>query len=363
VAFILGWQYRWTGPAFGLLLLVLLSYRNSWSMLYHNDNVMVLHVLILGFVRAADAWSWDSWRSGTRPESELVHWRYGWPVQLVCAATTAGYFLAGLAKVAGESGWSWASGESLRGQIAADAIRKALLGESTSALSFFLYDHLWLFTIIGVMSLVVELGAPLALLDRRAGMFWAINAFLMHWGIFFIMSIAFRYQMSGFVFLSFFAVERTIPFLRGFVQRRTGTSRPPLLPEPDRLAGARIVVYDGRCSFCQGQMRILRSLDIFDSLRYLSLHDPRTGELLPEMSFEALMQAMVVVGPDRRRYTGAVAVRHLSRSLPALWPLAPLLHIPGSFGLWSALYDTVARVRYRISGVHCEDRGTCRLPS
>lgn len=362
VAFVIGWQYRWSGPAFGLLLLVLLSYRNSWSMVYHSDNAMVVHVLILGFVRAADAWSLDAWRGGRREPGALVHWRYGWPVQLICAATAAGYFLAGLAKVAGSLGWSWASGEALRGQIAADTIRKALLGESTSALAFYLYEHVWLFTFIGVLSLAVELGAPLAMLSRRAGMFWAANAFLMHWGIFFMMSITFRYQLAGLIFLSFFPVEKLGAFLRGLVRGRTEPARPPEpLPEPT-AAGARIVVYDGRCRFCRGQMSILRALDVFDTLRYLSLHDPRVPELLPGMTRDELLQAMVVLDPQGRRHIGASAVRYLTRSLPALWWLAPLLHIPGSFGLWRALYDAVARVRYRLGGVRCEEEGACRLP-
>ena len=362
VAFVLGWQYRWTGPAFGLLLLVLLCYRNSWSMVYHSDNVLVVHVAILGFVRAADVWSWDAWSTARRLEEAPVHWRYGWPVRLICAATTVGYFLAGLAKVAGDAGWNWASGESLRGQIAADAIRKTLLGESATPLAFLLYEHVWLFAIVGAMSLAVELGAPLAMLSRRAGMFWAVNTFMMHWGIFFIMGITFRYQLSGLVFLSFFPVEKAVPFLRGLAGRRTETaSQPAPLPAPGAAAGARIVVYDGRCRFCEGQMRVLRALDVFESLSYLSLHDPRASALLPEMSFEELMMAMVAVDPEGRRHVGADAVRYLSRTLPALWLLAPLLHIPGSFGLWRALYDRVARIRYRLAGVRCDEDGACRL--
>jgi len=48
VAFILGWRHRVTGPTFAALLLAVLTYRNSWSMIYHNDNVLVLHVVVLG---------------------------------------------------------------------------------------------------------------------------------------------------------------------------------------------------------------------------------------------------------------------------------------------------------------------------
>ena len=211
VAFTIGWLYRLTGPLFGVLLLVLLSYRNSWSMIYHNDNAMVLHVLILGFVAAADAWSIDSWQAKRKTAD---HWSYGWPVQLLSAATLVTYFLSGIAKLKGELGWAWVSGEALRSQVATDAIRKTLLGELPPETAFLLYDHIWIFTCIGILSMLVELGAPLAILTPRARMFWALNAFAMHWGIFFVMGITFRYQMAGILFLSFFPVERLVAMLQ-----------------------------------------------------------------------------------------------------------------------------------------------------
>jgi hypothetical protein len=204
VAFIAGWRFRYTGPLYSVLLLVLLCYRNSWTMIYHSDNAMVFHVLILGFTAAADAWF------RTKPAEPVVHWRYGWPVQLLCGVTLSTYFLSGVAKLAGELGWGWVSGEALRSQVAVDAIRKSLLGEAPPELAFALYEHLWLFTLIGVLSLVTELLAPAAMLSRRLGMFWALNAFAMHWGILFVMGITFRYQLLGIVFLSFFPVERIV---------------------------------------------------------------------------------------------------------------------------------------------------------
>ncbi|MGH7454288.1 MAG: hypothetical protein ACRENG_23235, partial [bacterium] len=60
IAFIFGWQHRYTGPLFGGLLLALLCYRNSWSMIYHSDNALVFHALILGVAPAAEAWSLDA---------------------------------------------------------------------------------------------------------------------------------------------------------------------------------------------------------------------------------------------------------------------------------------------------------------
>jgi len=224
-AFLLGWKHRVTGPLFSGLLLWVLSYRNSWSMIYHSDNALVLHALILGLAPAADVLSLDALgrkreapANASRPDGGLAplpaeSWRYGWPIALLNTATALTYFVAGVSKVVGPSGWGWASGEGMRGQVAVDALRKELLGDGASPLAFALHDKLVLYRILGIGSLAVELGAPLALLDRRLGRVWALAAFGMHWGILFVMDIKFRYQLSGLIFAPFFDVERAAGWL------------------------------------------------------------------------------------------------------------------------------------------------------
>ncbi len=349
LAFVLGWQYRIAGPAFGLGLLVLLCYRNSWSMIYHSDNAMVLHILILGFSRAADVFSLDSYwtKSEDKPTLDDAHWRYGWPVQLISAVTLGAYFLSGVAKLAGESGLSWLLGESLRSQIAVDAIRKQLLGAPASDLAFLLYDQVWLFTILGAASLIAELGAPFALLHRRLGYGWAANTFIMHWGIFALMSITFRYQLTGLIFLSFLPLERLVDAFR----RRK-------LPFPQEGKPAPIVIFDGHCRFCLAQMRLLQLVDLSGRLRFLSLHEEQVKELVPAFGHEDLMAQMVVRSPQGVAYAGAEAVRYLFRTLPLLWVGAPLLHLPGSTPFWDWAYRQIAQRRYLLAGSVCKD-GTC----
>jgi len=94
VAFILGWRHRYTGPLFAGLLMWLLCYRNSWSMIFHSDNAMVMHVLILGLTASSDAYSLDALRRARRNDLSARsrwHWRYGWPVRLMCAVAVATY--------------------------------------------------------------------------------------------------------------------------------------------------------------------------------------------------------------------------------------------------------------------------------
>jgi len=120
------------------------------------------------------------------------------------------------------------------------------------------------------------------------------------------------------------------------------------------------VLFDGQCRFCRGQIAILRRLDLGSRLQFTSLHDPSVARDFPEISSARLQDEMVVVDRSGRARGGAEAVRYLSRQLPLLWPLAALLHIPGSLPLWHWLYAFVAKRRLLFAG-RCDD-GSCRLP-
>jgi hypothetical protein len=236
-AFVLGFQYRWSGPLFALLLLWTLSYRNSWTMVYHTDNLLVLHVLVLGLAPAADALSVDAllnraavarapvlgvWRS----RNPVADWGYGYPIRLICAVTVATYLLAAVAKLIGPVGWSWVMGDALRDQIAYDALRKELLSTGATAWAFTLYRQETLLTVVGVGSLAIELLAPLALFSRALAWVWVLAAFLMHWGIYFIMDITFWYHQFGIAFVSFFDVEKPVEWIRGRLPAIASRSAP-----------------------------------------------------------------------------------------------------------------------------------------
>jgi predicted DCC family thiol-disulfide oxidoreductase YuxK len=122
-----------------------------------------------------------------------------------------------------------------------------------------------------------------------------------------------------------------------------------------------VVLYDGQCNFCTGQVKNLERLDGRGRLRFISLHDPVVARDYPDLSFQQLMDQMWVVAYDGRKYGGADAIRYLSRQLPMLWPLAPLMHVPGTMPIWRYLYRQIAKRRYKIAGRNCDEGGTCSL--
>jgi hypothetical protein len=203
VLFTAGCLYRLSGPLFAALLLWITSYRSSWGMIFHTENLLTWHVLLLAVAPAADAVSYDS---RNRPEPP-DHGRYGWAIRAQCVITVVTYVLAGVAK-ARISGSEWLTGEILRVQIAYDNLRKIELGSVHSPLGAWLVQYAWVFPPLAALTLLLELGAPLSLLNRRLGRAWVAGAMLFHWGVLLLMAIAFPYPLSGIAYASYFDVEK-----------------------------------------------------------------------------------------------------------------------------------------------------------
>lgn len=126
--------------------------------------------------------------------------------------------------------------------------------------------------------------------------------------------------------------------------------------------GRAVVLYDDECPFCRKSVAILKRLDWLGRLGY---HNARDVEHLPETAVrlqpERLLQEMHVVTPNRQRaYAGYRAFRWMAGRLPLLWPIWPVLFVPGAACAGQRLYLWVARHRYDL--VPCR-HGACAIPA
>jgi predicted DCC family thiol-disulfide oxidoreductase YuxK len=138
---------------------------------------------------------------------------------------------------------------------------------------------------------------------------------------------------------------------------------PVALPSPDDLPQAEVLIYDGQCRFCQRQAARLHRL-CGSRLAFLSLHDEEVRRRYPDLTHDMLMEQMYLVDRWGRRHGGAAVIRHLSLRVPVLWPLCPLLHIPGVMAVGQWIYRIIARNRYRLAGREAPqecDNGTCAV--
>jgi hypothetical protein len=267
-AFTAGWRYRVIAPATAAVVLVLATLDSAWVQVFHTENLMVLHLLILAAAPAAadalvlrrrgveplagvtagegtsdgdgllsgaaprpadGALSGGAPRpgeGGTPPDDDPRGDRYGWPVRLAAVVVVLTYVIAGIAKLR-TGGIAWLDGDTLRHLVAYDNLRKDLLGDVHSPLGTWLVAYPWVFPPLAIATVAIELGSPVALLGGRWRTAWVIGAWLFHVGVLALMAVVFPYPLSGVAFAPFFHLER----LR--VERLV----PPRLRAPGRPLG------------------------------------------------------------------------------------------------------------------------------
>jgi len=213
--FVLGIGFRIVGPLAAAALLWTLTYRNSWGLPFHTENLLVLHVIALALAPAADAWAVGR-RDRAAPEAG-----YGWAIKLLVALTVATYVLAGIAKLR-IAGFDWLDGELLRNQIAIDNARKALLGDYLAPFATLFLEHPRALVVFCVMTIAIELGAPIALAGGRPARLWAAAAWGFHLGVILVMNIWFLYPLLGAAVSPIFRIERPVAWVIGRFRNRRG---------------------------------------------------------------------------------------------------------------------------------------------
>ena len=191
-------------------------------MIFHTENLLVLHVLALALAPAADAWAIGARRARAAAGERL---RLGDQAagradrrRPTCSPAIAKLRIAGI---------DWIDGELLRNQIAIDNLRKALLGDSIAPLATQFLDHPAGFTVFSVMTLVLELGAPIALVGGRLGAAVGAAAWGFHVGVVLLMNIWFLYPLLGLAFALRYAAACPVERRRRARERdRCGAATP-----------------------------------------------------------------------------------------------------------------------------------------
>ncbi len=125
----------------------------------------------------------------------------------------------------------------------------------------------------------------------------------------------------------------------GFIERRR--ERNGAKPR-DRL------LFDGGCSFCGGAVRALGALDPTARIALVDFREQDLKEIDPRLTRDACMRRIQFVERNGKLTEGFDAFRRLSLKLPLLWPLAPMLYIPGMRLIGVPVYDFIARHRFEI---------------
>jgi predicted DCC family thiol-disulfide oxidoreductase YuxK len=122
-----------------------------------------------------------------------------------------------------------------------------------------------------------------------------------------------------------------------------------------------VILFDGECPMCRQTTAILRRLDWLKKLRF---HNCRDTAGIPansaHLEADRMIAEMHVLAADRKSaLSGYRAVRWICGRVPVLWPLYPLMFVPGMPKLGQRIYLWIARNRFQL--VPCRD-GVCTIP-
>lgn len=243
----------------------------------------------------------------TAPPSRMSTFA-GWPLDLLFVELAAYYCLSGLAKLR-DGGLAWADGYALQYYL--------LLMRTPGGM--WLASHLWLCAVLSMLVLAFELGAPLGILRR-----W--RPLVLGGGVLFHLSTWYFMDIWFWPIVALYALFVPWTRLGTTIARRTGFTHRSLR-----------VAYDGACAPCRQTVSVLRDLDLASKLAFVDVAPPARGG--------HVSGSHVVVG-TRGDMDG---LRRLAWALPAAWPLAPLLYVPGTRWLGRRLLSAMAHLRAAAS--------------
>lgn len=119
------------------------------------------------------------------------------------------------------------------------------------------------------------------------------------------------------------------------------------------------IIYDGQCSFCVRSLLIVRTLDLYGSLRFYDSRQPATFARFSSLRQVDVDAAMYAEVEGEELYSGFFAFRRLIWNSPLLWILIPVFYFPGASLYGPRVYTWVARNRNKLG---CHSR-VCDLPS
>lgn len=114
-----------------------------------------------------------------------------------------------------------------------------------------------------------------------------------------------------------------------------------------------VVIYDGTCGICAGNLKWLYRLDTLRKFDAMPYQAQELVAMFPHLRLEDCQNTMHLVFPDGKTYTGADAFRKIFLRMPLMFIVGLLMSIPPIPWILRRLYPLLARNRYRLGG-RCE---------
>jgi predicted DCC family thiol-disulfide oxidoreductase YuxK len=342
---LVGWRTRVVLPLGALCYFVLLGILIDYSFFWHQNLVPLYVMIVLSLTPCGDGWSvdrlWKLSRGRAVSDAGRPSPIYGWSRYACWAVIALPYVTSGLSKLV-DGGLFWWNSTNMRSNLYMDTLNPR---EYDWAFSLHLaHAPDIFFSLLGLFALFSEISFGLVLFSRVARWIFPVVAITMHIGILLFQRILFAdLMLLQFVFFDFTMIRKAIG---------------------GRLASTRgrlQVLYDGLCPLCSRTVRFLTGFDLFTRLEFLDFRRldlnayNRSHRL--HLARKDLEEEMYVIFRGKA-YRGFDGYRRIALALPALWPLAPWLFLPGISSLGALIYGSVARncLRFLWCDSHCPVR-------
>jgi len=342
---LIGWRTRLVVPLGALCTFVFLGILIDYSFFWHQNLVPLYVMTVLSFTPCGDGWSidrlWKISQGRTVPDAGRASPVYGWS-RYACWVTIALPYVAnGLGKLQ-DGGFYWWNATNMRTNLYGDTLNPR---EFDWALSLHLAHVPDIFlSLLGIFALWSETLFGMVLFSRVARRIFPVAAIMMHIGILLLQRILFfDLILLQLVFFDFTPVRKAIG-VRLAIKR-----------------GRLQVLYDGLCPLCRRTVRLLTWFDLFTRLEFLDFRrldlDDYNRRLGLNLALRDLEEEMYVVFRGKA-YRGFGGYRRVALAIPAFWPLAPWLFLPGISFLGASVYGRVARNRRKVlwCDSHCPVR-------
>jgi acetyl esterase len=119
---------------------------------------------------------------------------------------------------------------------------------------------------------------------------------------------------------------------------------------PSRTAARRhVLVYDGECGVCLRSVRLLRGWDRGDRIEMAPFQSEGVMDRFPRIPEDEFREAVQLIAPDGRRWSGADAVERALALTPRGRPIAWLFRLPFARHIARRAYRWFARNRGRFA--------------
>jgi predicted DCC family thiol-disulfide oxidoreductase YuxK len=347
IAALVGARTRLSLGVFAIANTFLLSHFYSYGIVQHPQAAATIVLWMLILTPSGEALSVDSMRARVTESARRERFVPGdaealsrdarWPLRVVQWLLVIIYLSAALWKLT-RGGAEWLNGYTMQYYLLVDGSTH----EVPLAIAF-AHAH-WIGIASAVVTLAFELTFVVCILFPRTTAAYLTTGVGVHAGIWLLMRAPF-FQLLA-LYAAFAepirdAWRRSAP--RWMLRARTRTWT---------------VIYDGHCPLC---IRTVTQLDVLDGarrLRYVDLEREwaLAAALVPGVSCDDMREEMTLVTPERGVLRGFFAFREISRRVPALWPLAPLMFAPRAEWTGTRVYRWVVtnRARRVCEGGACE---------